>query len=175
MRLTRLSVKNFRSIKESGPIRVEALQAFVGENNAGKSNVLKAVNCFLTSGAGGIQPNDFNDPDVPVIIEAEFSHLLEGEKRRLRQYLIGGKLILQKILAIEEDAKTGKQKVSAEYHGYQAQPRDWWLSIEKILSVHGDRPKWKEIAEENGILEYVQAEGKVNKGTYKLHTLWDCH
>ena len=53
MRLARLSIQNFRSIKNIEELRVEPLQGFVGENNAGKSNILKAIDCFLSTGSGG--------------------------------------------------------------------------------------------------------------------------
>jgi hypothetical protein len=38
--LTSISVRNFRSIKAAEKIRLEALQAFVGENNCGKLRAL---------------------------------------------------------------------------------------------------------------------------------------
>jgi len=71
MRLVSLSIQNFRSIKIIEELRVEPLQGFVGENNAGKSNILKAIDCFLSTGSGRITPSDFNDPARPAIVEAE--------------------------------------------------------------------------------------------------------
>lgn len=168
MRLSRLTVCNLRSARRCNDTRIEPLQAFVGENNAGKSNLLRAVNCFLSSGAAGIQPSDFNVPDDKIEIEAEFSGLSDVEKRRLRPYLIGDRLILQKTMIVQHDEKTDKTKIATEYHGYQAEPTDWWLSIAKIEERVDGRPKWRDIAEECGILEYVQTDdGKVNKTSYK--------
>ena len=37
MRLTRISIQNYRSIKNTGDITIESLQALVGENNCGKN------------------------------------------------------------------------------------------------------------------------------------------
>lgn len=167
MRLVKLSVKNFRSIKNFQNLRIEPLQAFVGENNAGKSNILRAVNCFLSAGAGGTEISDFNDASKPVVIEVEFHDLSENERKRLRTYLIGDRLILQKQLTIIQDERSGKKKVAAEYHGYQAEPKDWFLSIAKI-EAQESKPNWKKIAEDNGILAYVQtADGKVGKVSYR--------
>ena len=168
MRLLRMNIDNFRSIKNSGGLRVELLQGFVGENNAGKSNILRAIECFLTTGAGGMKPDDFNDPSEKAIIEAEFGDLSKDERRRLRTYLIGDRLILQKQLTIAQPAKSGKTKVVGEYHGYRAEPQDWWLSTTKVMEKEGSRPNWKKIAEEHDILDYVRnAGGKVNKASYE--------
>ncbi|AZU03253.1 ATP-dependent OLD family endonuclease [Glycocaulis alkaliphilus] len=167
MRLSSIRVQNFRSIRDSGTIRIEPLQAFVGENNCGKSNLLKALQCFLTSGAGGMAADDFNDVNALCAIECEFSELSEGEKRRLRPYIIGDKVVLRKELHVQEDKARGRTTVRSDYHGYQAEPRDEWLSVKKLSAGDG-RPKWQEIAKKNGILEYVQGtDGKVNKASYE--------
>lgn len=168
MRLTSLRIENFRSIKNVDALRIEPFQALVGENNAGKSNVLRALECFLSAGTGGVEAGDFCDPSLPIVIEAEFSRLTPSERTRLRSYLIGDRLILQKRLSIEIDDRTDKQRVSAEYHGYKAEPKDWWLSTSKVIEREGRTPKWENIAKQNGILEYVcNAEGKVNKTSYE--------
>ena len=168
MRLVRLDIKNFRSIKSVEALRIEPLQGFVGENNAGKSNILRAVACFLSAGAGGMAPDDFNDPERQATIEAEFGGLSDSERRRLRKYLIGDRLILQKRLTVTRDDRSGRTKVTAEYHGYCAEPRDWWLSTTKIVEAKGRRPRWADIAAEYGILDYVRdSNGRVNKATYE--------
>ena len=168
MRLVRLNIKNFRSIKSIEELRIEPLQGFVGENNAGKSNILRAIDCFLSVGARAMTPDDFNDPVQQATIEAEFGGLSDSERNRLRTYLIGDRLILQKRLDIIQDDQSGKTKVRAEYHGYRAEPRDWWLSTAKVIEKEGNRPNWKKIAIEHGIIDYVSREDdKVNKASYE--------
>ncbi len=173
MRLSQLRIKNFRSFKDSGDIRIEPLQSFVGENNAGKSNVLAAIEVFLTSGTGGVSADDYNDANQPIIITATFSDLSAAERRPpLRKYLLGDKLILEKQIALVPDKKNpAKKKPEAEYHGYIALPRDWWLSADGVLKEKGDRPKWKEIAEEHGFIDLVRdAKGSVNRPSYEAGT-----
>lgn len=168
MRLSKLRIQNFRSIRDSGEIRIEPLQALVGENNCGKSNCLRALQCFLTSGAGGMDVQDFTDPAVDCVIECEFTGLTPDEAKRLRPYLLGDKVILRKELRIYDDEAKGRQTVKAEYHGYQAEPRDPWLSLSKIEEEHGARPKWDDILERHGLPDYFRnADGKVNKTSYK--------
>ena len=111
MRLSQLRIKNFRSLKDSGDIRIESLQAFVGENNAGKSNILSAIEVFLTSGAGGVSADDYNDSIQPIVITATFSDLTAAERRPpLRKYLLGDKLILEKQISLVPDKKNAAKK-----------------------------------------------------------------
>jgi putative ATP-dependent endonuclease of OLD family len=48
-------IKNFRSISDSGALVCEDLMVFIGKNNAGKSNFLKALDVFFT---GKLSPED---------------------------------------------------------------------------------------------------------------------
>lgn len=166
MRLKRINVTNFRSIRATGEVLLEPLQAFVGENNCGKSNLLRAVQCFLSSGTGDVEQDDFNDKTVPIIIECEFSDLTESESKRVRGYLLGKKILLRKELRLETDPKSGKVKVKAEYHGYKAEPTKACYSVRKIEEAE-KKPNWAKYAEEGGFLDAAKnAEGKVNKTSF---------
>ncbi|GMU80131.1 MAG: hypothetical protein AMXMBFR47_00020 [Planctomycetota bacterium] len=166
MRLTSIRIQNYRSIVDSCEFRIERLQVFVGENNAGKSNLLRGVDAFLSAGAGGITVADFFDKSKPIVFTVTFTGLRSHERKLLRKYLLGDKLILEKRLQIEGSGQ--KEKIDTEYHGYIAEPVDWWLSIEKVLAREGQRPRWEQIAIDNGIIEYVRgADGRVNKASYE--------
>lgn len=170
MRLISFQVKNYRSIVDSGEIRIEPLQALVGENNSGKSNLLYALQVFLTAGAGGVSESSFYDPNEPIVITANFGELKADERKRLRKYLLGDRLILEKQIALEDDKRSGKIRPKPEYHGYMARPVDWWLSTDGVLEHTGSsKPKWEQIAEEHGIIDYVRdpKTGKVNKTSYE--------
>lgn len=168
MKCTELRVQNFRSIVDSGLIPIPRLLALVGANNAGKSNILRAVDVFLTPGAGGVTESAFHDKSKPVLIEVTFDSLSAEEQREFRQYLFQGQLVLRKEIELEVDAKSGKTKASAEYHGYFTKPKDWWLSTEAVIEKEGQRPKWETIAQDHGILaEVTGADGKVNKASYE--------
>ncbi len=47
MKITRVKIQNFRSIKELEIFPASGLNAFIGENNVGKSNIFEAVNKLL--------------------------------------------------------------------------------------------------------------------------------
>ncbi len=168
MQLSFLRIQNYKSIVDSGNIRVERLQAFVGENNAGKSNILKAVDVFLSSGTGGVQESHFFDKNQPIIITCTFTRLNAGERKTLRRYLLGDKLILEKKIVTQQDSRSNRIRLIAEYHGYLSKPKDWWLSTDAIIDREGNRPNWQKIAKEHGLEEYVVGtDGRISRQSYE--------
>jgi CRISPR-associated exonuclease Cas4 len=170
MKLKSLRIANFRSIQDSDEVRIEQVQALVGENNAGKSNILKAIEVFLTSGTGGVVEEDWKDESQPIVITVAFGDLRPRERKPpLRKYLLGDKLMIEKHIALVQDKKNPtKRKAEAEYHGYVAKPRDWWLSIDGIEEEVGNKPNWRQIAEQHNLLTYVaDAGGGVTKRSYE--------
>ena len=50
MNITKLKIKNYKSIKDSGEITVDdKIMSFIGQNNAGKSAILDAIQCVFPS------------------------------------------------------------------------------------------------------------------------------
>lgn len=166
MRLCLLRVQNLRSIRDSTEFAITPLFALVGENNTGKSNLLRAIEVLLSVGAARLSRSDFNSPDEPIIIKGVFGDLSARDRARWKPYLVGDTLTLQKNITLTIDDRTGKDKVEAEFHGYQAEPKDWFLSLRKIQEKVGDRPKWAEIAQGNGLPEYFLEDGKATKASF---------
>lgn len=98
-----------------------------------------------------------------------FDELTRDERKKLRPYLLGKHLILEKHISLEEDSRSGKIRSQAEYRGYQATPKEWWLSTDSVFEHEGtNRPNWEEIATEQGIIDYVRDKsGRVNKRSYE--------
>lgn len=166
MKLTELSIENFRSITSIKDVKIFPTQALLGENNAGKSNVLYAIDAYLSAGSGGINENDFQDKTKPIIIGTKFSLASPNLKKIWRPYMINDELILEKHIWIEEDARTNKETIKNEFHGYQAEPKQWFLSIKKIKEKKGDRPKWKDIVSENSLPDYFLNNSNCTKDDY---------
>lgn len=167
MRLSQLSIRNYRSIASLEDVRISRLQALVGPNNAGKSNLLKALDVLLTAGAGGTSSGHFLNPVEPIVITAVFDELTPSERRAFRQYLLGGQLILQKQLSNDTDPRTGRARVAAEYHGYRAKPKDRWLSPESVVEDHGSRPRWQEVGAEHGLEDFWPEGGGGTRKAYE--------
>ena len=167
MRLIELSIKNFRSIKNIDNFKVTSFQSILGENNSGKSNVLSAIEAFLSAGSGGIKIEDFNDKTQKIIIKTQFKITAPHLKKTWKPYLLNDELILEKHIWLELDTKTDKESVKNKFHGYQAEPKEWFLSEKKIKEPKGDRPKWKEIVEENGFPDYFLENGNSNATIFR--------
>lgn len=167
MILRRLRIYNFRSIKDSGEIAILNIFAFIGENNSGKSNLIRSLECLTSAGAGGVKKDDFNDPSEPIVIKGTFESLTPEEIRRWHSYLVSNQLILEKHFRIEYDERSGKEKVNTEFHGYRAEPKDWFLSIPKIQGRSGGKVNWNGIVEENGLPDYFLQDGKCNKTIFQ--------
>ncbi|MDD3940213.1 MAG: AAA family ATPase [Candidatus Pacebacteria bacterium] len=83
MKIKSVSIKNYRSIKDSGKIELTKLFAFIGQNNSGKSSILKAINILW--GEDLIKNSDFhNDTDEDIEIEVILHNFNEYKYEELQ-------------------------------------------------------------------------------------------
>lgn len=78
LRIKQIHIKNFRSIINS-TIDVEQMNVFVGLNDAGKSNVLKALNLFF---------NDETEPNVGFDFGTDYSKLAPIGKNKAKEITV---------------------------------------------------------------------------------------
>ena len=78
VKITEISIKNFRSIVNMN-IDVEQLNMFVGLNDVGKSNVLKALNLFF---------NNETDYNEKFAFESDFSQLFPQKSKKAKEIVI---------------------------------------------------------------------------------------
>lgn len=96
-KLTNLKIVNFRSIKNI-ELDLENYSPLVGYNNAGKSNILEAIQWILRKTK--LKSSDFNDPESAVVMTATIDGISEGildninptHRTRMEPYLENGKL-----------------------------------------------------------------------------------
>jgi len=166
MKLIELSIKNYRSIIVIENAQVASFQALIGENNAGKSNLLDAIDAFLSAGSGGVEENDFYDKSKHIIIKIKFKVESPQLRKIWKPYTINDDLILEKHVWLEEDQRAGKSTIKNEFHGYKAEPKDWFLSVDKIKAQEGNRPDWKKIVEDNKLPAYFINDAKCTQADY---------
>ena len=168
MKLASLRVTNFRSIRNTLEIPITDIHAFIGENNTGKSNLIRAVSILTAAGSAELSGEDFNNPEQPIIIRAKFTRLTDAEKLRWRPYLVSGNLVLEKHFSLEKDERSGKIRVGTEFHGYKSEPTATFLSIAKIeAEAGGGRVNWVDLVTTNSLPEYFLREGRCTKPQYQ--------
>jgi predicted ATP-dependent endonuclease of OLD family len=72
MKITKITIENYRGIKERQEIPLANLSSIVGRNDSGKSIVLNAIASFLDPKVYPITESDFNNSTKPIIIECCF-------------------------------------------------------------------------------------------------------
>jgi len=98
MMIKKINIKNYRSIKEV-EFEPQSLCALVGENNSGKSNILKAINLLLGEtwpSIRNVSDDDIYGKDLSRDIEIRIwfdQHLKEDEDAAGNKYTINGFLL----------------------------------------------------------------------------------
>jgi len=101
MRLTKLSAKNFRALKEV-TVEFDSLTVLIGENDAGKTSLLDLLEICLNNKRP--DEKDFHqhaDDTVAATIEVELQFILDSGETSASQYAIGNSLKVKKIYSLE--------------------------------------------------------------------------
>ena len=114
--ISTVKIRNFKSCKSSF-IELSPYTPLVGYNNAGKSNVLSAIQWLISK--QNLDTTDFNDPKIPIEIEAEIcgitSELLASLNSKhvasLTDYVDQEKIYILRIQEKPKDIKSIKLKV----------------------------------------------------------------
>lgn len=113
MKIKRISIENFRSIKQAN-ILVSDFNIFVGQNNCGKTNFFEALEFFFNGYKGDIRELIFKrSSGLEMSVEIEFSDIQDGlskmqnEKNRAT---LSGKLGNADIACLRRSSKDAKKR-----------------------------------------------------------------
>lgn len=118
MKLDRIRIENFRSYEDSGEIDLTDKTVLIGENNAGKSNVLRALKLFLD--LSPTTPHSIEDSHLregdDIEIEAWFTDLDDEAAEAFEEYIIDGELFVRTVYPFgkQGDPKSKQFEVRAE-------------------------------------------------------------
>ena len=115
MRISQVSVKNFRSLKDV-VVNFTSYTCLVGSNGSGKSAIIKALNLFFYQNPEGpdsgasITAEDFHQRDTtaPIRVEIVFDDLSDAAKADLSHYVRADKLHVVTEVTYDESTETGK-------------------------------------------------------------------
>ncbi len=161
MRLKHAKIVNFRSIRtldlELGPFTT-----LLGPNNHGKSNLLAALDFFLSPGFKISSQDFFSNRaagDNTATVEVEFTDLTAQEKTTFLKYVSPTNSIkIQKWATITDtgDVETG-------YRGYIRQPNIWWLRDEAFDRLKTREAITEEVNHVPELAPLLQGSGRVSK------------
>lgn len=153
MRIAHVKIHNFRSVKD---VEFNCFDTVIllGENNAGKSNILSAIEFALTSSAKP-EPEDLfafrDEEDDQLWVELTFSDLTPQEQRTFQKYFRSDKTVcIRKTASWDEEGK-----VSIKYNGYLEEPKETWLQ-----SSHATDYKTRRAAESTPLAPFLP-EGRL--------------
>ena len=126
MKIRHVIIHNFRSIQHAD-LDCRDIMVLLGQNNHGKSNVLRAIEFALATGAK-LEPTDLfafsGSDDREIWVEIEFGDLTEQEQTTFRRYLRS-----DKTFKFRKNAKLESDKLETSYNGYFKAPSEEWLVL----------------------------------------------
>jgi putative ATP-dependent endonuclease of the OLD family len=89
MAIQEIRIKNYKAFKDTALITLESLSVIVGKNDAGKSGILHALDCFFHPPKKGLSKYDFHGLDTELIIEIEVA--FNPDKMRVKEIRLDAK------------------------------------------------------------------------------------
>jgi predicted ATP-dependent endonuclease of OLD family len=145
-------IKNYRSCKD---VKIEfgSLNALVGANNSGKSNIIRALDFLFNPSTSKLDKESFWNGDITleIWIEALFYELKDEEKEKLKGYLkpdesfhmARSAKIKTNDIDLETSADESENDFEISQHYCKPIPKMTWLQADEIKGETIDK-WWKE-------------------------------
>jgi len=150
MKLCEIDIKGFKSINNLKS-KIEPLFCLIGENNGGKSNILEAIDLFLSKGASKVNSDSFyrdgRSVSDEIVIKCVFTELSEHETHEFRDWIFEDKITVEKRYSISD----GKKVV---HLAYIKNPEQSWLR-----SDYEDLTRAN--LEQHPIIDYLPESGRI--------------
>ncbi|MDZ7611355.1 MAG: AAA family ATPase [Candidatus Moranbacteria bacterium] len=168
MKITKVTVENYRGIKEKQDIPLANFSSIVGKNDSGKSIILNAIVSFLDPKSYPITEHDFNNYNNPIVIECSFCNenlekMLELKIKSkikkddgLNEFLVD--ILPDGVLTVQKTVSTPKKGFDVE----KILMRDFKDSEFSLLYSKSDEELSK-IIEDNSISIPVSGTGRNSK------------
>ena len=150
MKIQNIHISNYNSIKDI-QIHVGDMLNLVGQNNAGKSNILRALDLFFNHSSQKITEETYHNRNtsVPIEITVDFCRLTDSEKKYFSSYVIDDILKVKRRFSWN----SVECKATVAHIGYGKVPKlewlredeisgekiiDWW-AVKEQLTINGDK------------------------------------
>jgi len=164
MKISRVEIFNSRSIEHIS-FKIDNLAILVGENNSGKSNILRAMELFYQDSVRGIDEECFCNKKMgkPISIIITFDRLTKYDRiqKYLKSWIFNNEIRVKKIIKHDQE----KQRCEMTYYGWQAKPKEDIFNLDKFDEYKNDI---KKIVEDHNLPDYFRNEkGNVTMTSYK--------
>ena len=164
MELKEFRIEKYRTV-ENLTLSMADLLILIGENNCGKSNILRALELFYQDSVRGIDEECycFKDCSTPISIALTYDRIedLEKQHKVLGNWIYNDEIKVKKI--IQQDPDTGKHTM--QFFGWQAKPAEVHFDLDRFDEYKSDI---KKTVEDLGLPDYFRNEkGTVTQGSYK--------
>jgi len=121
MKLQEIEINNYRSI-ENLKVNIDDFLVLIGENNSGKSSILKGLELFYSESLKSFSTENFHFKDTtkPIEVILTFDRLNDEEKdqKYIKHWIHNDKVKIKRVVAIEVET----QKLKNAFYGWQAKP-----------------------------------------------------
>lgn len=164
MKLANIEINKFKSI-DSVNFSIDSMPVLIGENNAGKSNIFKAIELFYSDSIRNISDEDFyfKDRSKPISIILTFNQLQDAEKNNsiLQSWIYEDEIKIKKV--INFDAENNKYNMSI--NSWRATPEEECFNLDKFNDFKSDI---KTIVEQKNLPDYFKTDkGTITQASYK--------
>jgi len=168
MKLNKIEIDKFRSIDHIS-IVIDKLAVLIGENNAGKTNVLKALDLFYQDSVKGINEEYFyfKDQNQPISISITYDRLTEYDKNQkfLKHWIYNDSIKIKRV--IERDNQS--QKYTMTLFGWRSNPKEVHFDLSRFDEY---KSRIKEIVEATRLPDYFKTDkGTATQASYKQGVL----
>jgi putative ATP-dependent endonuclease of the OLD family len=164
MKLKNIEIKGFKTIEDVS-ISMSDMLIMVGENNCGKSNILRALELFYQDSVRGIDEECFyfKNCSCPISLTLTYDRLEEDEKNHiiLKNWIYNGTIKVKKVIQQEENPT----KYSMQFFGWRAKPIKEYFDLSDFDKYKADL---KNIVDEKDLPEYFKTDkGTITQASYK--------
>ena len=161
MKIRHICIHNYRSIHDLSLITLDWM-VILGPNNHGKSNLMSAIEFFLTSAMKPIVDDFFefrDEKDNELWVEIQFEELTEQERHTFSKYVRrDGTVKIRKFARAESP-----NNIEIGYRGYLAEPKIWWLKSSAFERLSTREKIESESVNVPVLRNLLDAEGRITK------------
>lgn len=164
MKLCDIEIFNFKSI-ETLKISIDDFLVLIGENNCGKSTILKGIELFYSESIRNFNEENFHfkDRSKPIEVILTFDRLTdeEREQKYLKHWIVEEKLKVKKSISYDETS----DKIKSVLYGWQAKPVVEYFDLSKFDEY---KANVSQIVSQHQLPDYFKnPQGKVTQASYK--------